>query len=166
LFFRPQITQLGCSPLANAISRDYTYMIERLIDLGADVNVPDAAGDTALIKSIWLATSSTSDVDREADGAIRLIRRLVEEGGADVNARNESGRTALFTAVYENMTDIALYLIDAGATCLLDERDTANYTLIHYAVLQGNLTLEKIFDRGVFFCYRKNLNAFQNQKKS
>ncbi len=65
----------------------------------------------------------------------KTVMRLVESG-ADINARNETGRTALFTAIYQNNTEIALYLIERGAACELEDVLMSNFTLLHYAIFQ------------------------------
>ena len=132
------IDKQGYTPLSSAISNDYIYMIEKLLALGADPNIADNNGDTPLIKAIWATMSSS--VDREQ--IIRTVMKLVEKG-ADINARNETGRTALFTAIYQNNTEIAMYLIDKGASCQLEDILMSNFTLLHYACFQGNYTLTK-----------------------
>lgn len=88
----------------------------------------------------------SSEVER--DRIMDLVVKLVA-AGADVNAKNETGRTALFTAIYQNNTDIALYLIEsAGAKCELEDVLMSNFTLLHYACFQGNYTLVKaLLDR-------------------
>ena len=73
---------------------------------------------------------------------INTVTRLIE-CGADINAVNENGRTALFSAIYQNNTDIALYLIEKGAKCELEDILMSNFTLLHYACFQGNFTLVK-----------------------
>ncbi|CAF0957382.1 unnamed protein product [Brachionus calyciflorus] len=133
------IDKMGCTPLALAINNDYLYMINKLLLLGADPNQVDNNGDTPLIKSIWLSMNSSF----KNDEIFYLVKRLVE-CGADINAKNESGRTALFTAIYQNNTEIALYLIEKGAKCVLEESLLSNFTLVHYACFQGNYKLTKV----------------------
>ena len=94
-------------------------------------------GDTCLIKSIWVTLSSTTE-----KGDIKTVKRLVE-CGADINAMNDHGRTALFYAIYQNNTEIALFLIEKGAKCELECIQMSNFTLLHYACVQGNYTLVK-----------------------
>jgi len=106
-------------------------MIKKLLDLGADPNISDSNGDTPLIKAIW----STMNVDVEQSQILSIVKELVGRG-ANINARNEAGRTALFTAVYQNNTEIALYLIEMGANCELEDRVVNNFTLLHYVVFQ------------------------------
>jgi ankyrin repeat protein len=129
---------LRYSPLSMAISNDYFFLIDRLLALGADPNTADNNGDTPLIKAIWLTMSSTIEKSK----IMELVKRLVE-AGADVNSKNETGRTALFTAIYQNNTDIAMYLIEKGAKCELEDTLMSNFTLLHYACFQGNFTLVK-----------------------
>ena len=124
---------MGCSPLALAINSDYLNLIDKLLLLGADPNQVDNNGDTPLIKAIWLSVNSSFSNDQ----IFKIVKRLVE-CGADLNAKNESGRTALFTAIYQNNTDIALYLIEKGAKCELENSFLSNFTLLHFACFQGN----------------------------
>jgi ankyrin repeat protein len=136
------LKRLNNSPLSIAISNDYLFMVHKLLDninLVEDiVNLPDENGDTPLIKAIWLLMSSSINKDQ----VHMLVKRLIE-CGADINARNDSGRTPLFTAIYQNNTEIALYLIEKGAECELDDVLMSNFTLLHYACFQGNLILCK-----------------------
>lgn len=129
----------GCSPLAIAINNDYLYLIEKLLLMGADPNQVDNNGDTPLIKVIWLGMSSLFTNDQ----IIKLVKLLVD-CGANINAKNESGRTALFTAIYQNNTQIALYLIEKGAECQMEDDLMSNFTLVHYACFQGNYDLTKV----------------------
>ena len=109
-------------------------MVDKLLSLGVNVNSPDENGDTPLIKAIWMSMSS--NVPQTQVNA--LVRHLMSMG-ADIDASNNTGRTALFTAIYQNNTDAALYLIEAGANC--EDFLMSNLTLLHYACFQGNLTL-------------------------
>jgi uncharacterized protein len=73
------------SPLGHAIHEDDVVIIESLLKKGANPNLLDSeTGETLLMSA---ATYSTPEV----------VRALIE-GGADVNARNKSGQTALTLA--------------------------------------------------------------------
>ncbi len=106
-------------------------MINKLLSLNADPNIPDSNGDTPLIKAIW----STMSDNIEQDQIFNIVKNLIAHG-ANINAKNETGRTALFTAIYQNNTEIALYLIENGAICELEDKSMSNFTLLHYVVFQ------------------------------
>ena len=88
-------------------------------------------GDTPLIKAIW----STMSTNIEQEQILKIVKKLVSHQ-ADINAKNEAGRTALFTAIYQNNTEIALFLIENGAKCELEDKIMSNFTLLHYVVFQ------------------------------
>ena len=67
------------------------------------------------------------------------------DNGADVNAQNENGRNALFTSIYQNCTDIALYLLDKGARWDFEDSVLSNFTLLHYACFQGIVKVILLF---------------------
>ena len=72
-------------PLAHAIHEDDVVIVETLLKKGADPNLRDSEiGETLLMTA---ARYSTPEV----------VQALIE-GGADVNARNKSGQTALTLA--------------------------------------------------------------------
>jgi ankyrin repeat protein len=75
--------------------------ISFLLNRGADPNMADSKGDTALI----IASSAGFD-----DGAALLLRR-----GAKVDATNRRGETALTAAVQQRQTRIVELLLQAGA---------------------------------------------------
>lgn len=93
------------SPLGHAIDEDDTVMIKALLKRGAEVNLADSeTGDTLLMSA---AKYSTSEV----------VRVLIE-AGANVNARNKLGQTALTLADnIDNLRrrEIVALLIERGA---------------------------------------------------
>jgi ankyrin repeat protein len=136
--------KLGCTPIAYSILNDYLFITDKLLSLNVDVNIADLNGDTPLIKAIWSTMSEKLDRQQLNDIVLRLIRH-----GADVNAVNLSQRTPLFTAIYQNNTDIALLLIENGANCKMEDPVMNNFTLLHYSCFQGNYTLaSKLLENG------------------
>lgn len=75
-------------------------LIRYFIETGADINVHDKNGVTALMRAV-----TPKDIE---------ITKLLLDKGADVNARDNEGRTPLFyAAIYSK--DIAALLISKGA---------------------------------------------------
>ncbi len=89
-----------------------------------------------MIKAIGL----TMNANIENESIKQIVKTLIEHG-VDIDAKNENGRTALFTAIYQNNTEIALYLIEKNATCELKDNLMSNFTLLHYACFQGKYSL-------------------------
>jgi ankyrin repeat protein len=78
-------TDIYMSPLGVAIHKDDPVMIKALIVKGADVNMVDReTGETPLM---FAARYSTSEVVG-----------VLLDAGAEVNAKDKNGRTALFAA--------------------------------------------------------------------
>ncbi len=67
-------------------------MVYKLLKLGADPNLPDYNGDTPLFKAIWSTSSNTIDRNEVTN----ICKELVHYG-ADVNYKNDNGRSVLFT---------------------------------------------------------------------
>ena len=71
--------------LTLALLEGQDVIVNLLLELGADVDLRDADGTTALM----LASEA---------GNVELLQRLIAVSGADVNATREDGTTALMTA--------------------------------------------------------------------
>jgi uncharacterized protein len=84
---------------------------------------PNERSDAAGSAEERRAEQETRQATEEADsrlisasehGDVRTVERLLEQG-ASVDARDESGRTALIAAAYGNHLDVAKLLVEAGA---------------------------------------------------
>ena len=98
----------GQTPLLQAAAHG-DKAVELLIAAGADVNVANIGGVTPLMRA---ARGSLETWDTIA--SLESINRLLE-AGADVNARADSGETALTNAVEIGRADIVERLLAAGA---------------------------------------------------
>jgi len=94
----------GLPPLLEATRRGHSEIALALIDAGADVNVRDAYGVTAMMFAAIC-------------GSVEVIKRLID-AGADVNARDVDGRSVLIEALTtENDMSVSTIrsLVEAGA---------------------------------------------------
>ena len=91
----------GNTPIFTAVSNNFGFMTQELINLGADVNHINLKGNTPLIVAI---TSADND-----------LVSLLLASGANPNAQNNNGDTALIWAVKLQNTDMVRSLLMAGA---------------------------------------------------
>ena len=113
----------GRTLLHEAAAAGNPAMVELLLSLGIDPNVPDVGGHTPLY-----AVSNECALERAAT----VVRALVK-AGADVDASDGAKRcTALHMAARRGNVELAGALLDCGAT--LEARDSAGETPLRRSV--------------------------------
>ncbi|MFZ4767540.1 MAG: ankyrin repeat domain-containing protein [Roseimicrobium sp.] len=86
-------------------------------------------GDEAVVR-ILLARGANPNpargrvplISASVTGNVRVIECLIEYG-SNVNARNDDGTTALHNAVFFRKKDVVRQLIQAGASCSIEDRN-------------------------------------------
>jgi ankyrin repeat protein len=89
--------------------RDNKDRVEKLLAHGADINMQDADGDTALH-----GAAETGNIE---------IARLLLDKGANPNAKNKQGGTPLMWAAVYGNDDAARLLLNRGAIASLKDND-------------------------------------------
>ena len=79
--------------------------VQKLLDAGADVNIQDKEGFTALMLSAWYGSTEVYT---------QTVQALID-ASADVNARNMYGKTALMLAEEKGNTTVVDMLQKAAA---------------------------------------------------
>lgn len=110
---------------------DFSKLTKLLIDYGADINIRDNNGNTALM----YALCAKENIGKQNNAHISLVKseysrqiKLLIQAGVDVNVQNYQGQTALMLASDEEETRI---LIEAGANVNL--KDDLGKTALMYA---------------------------------
>ncbi len=103
----------GSPALLWALRHHNTEMVQALITAGADIKSTDAGGSPALM---WAAYNESPD-----STLVPMLLKL----GADPNAKNKRGETALTWAQSRGYTPIARALIEGGATSNAAIRESA-----------------------------------------
>jgi uncharacterized protein len=136
-----QKNRAGDAPLHAAYSAYHTYRGQRawksdvvfkaLIDRGADVNVIDAKGNTAL--TLILSEDWNGDMVEQED-RLRLVRILIA-GGANVNLANTEKHTPLSLAIINANDEVVEALIAAKAN--VNERSKEGATALFLTAAGG-----------------------------
>eukprot|EP00118_Oscarella_pearsei_P023209 m.274571 g.274571 ORF g.274571 m.274571 type:complete len:502 (+) comp40586_c1_seq22:2774-4279(+) len=134
--------------------------VDVLVKLGADVNHRNAEGKTALhltaadpslveVSRRLLNNGADADTRDDEDcrpihAATRMnneeaVEMLLDEGGADVNAADKHGNTALLLALDGKFESLAEKLLEKGSTVI--GTDYNGLTPLHYASQKGYLRL-------------------------
>ncbi len=120
----------GQTPFLRAALSADTATMRLLVERGADPNLPTLAGTTPLMAAAgvnWVvAQTYTESVQARLD-AVKLCLEL----GADINATNSMGLTALLGAANRGSNDIIEFLVQRGAR--LDIKDKEGRTPLRWA---------------------------------
>ena len=111
----------GKSALQEAVNRNDLEFAKLLVKYGADVNVRDSDGDTALHHAAY---RHGEDEGFHGDDQFMQIVKLLIKNGANVNARNNNGETALHIAAELDDLLFATFLVEeAGADVSIANND-------------------------------------------
>lgn len=124
----------GATPFWVAAHKADVTLMRLLIDAGADPSLTTADGTTSLMVAAGLGHAG----DRyerfwSFASALEAVTLLVEQG-ADVNATNEAGFTALHGAAFVGADTVTQYLVEHGTD--LNAQDFADRT--PYRIAQGH----------------------------
>ncbi|MXY25875.1 MAG: hypothetical protein F4Y45_15325 [Acidobacteria bacterium] len=133
---RNRLNRLGATPFFLAAKVTDTEAMRVLIDAGADTLTPNADGTTPLMVAagvaIWNPGEDGGSLKGQEEEVLEAVRICVEQG-ADVNAANYRGMTALHGAAFRGINSLADYLVARGAD--LDARTVHGWSPL--AVAEG-----------------------------
>jgi uncharacterized protein len=123
----------GTTPFLMAADRADVPLMHELLKAGADPLLPNAGKTTPLMAAAGLGTSDPLEEAGTEDEALEATKMLLDLG-ADINAVDDKGDTAMHGAAYGNFPAIVRLLADRGADVNIWKRpDTEGRTPLFIA---------------------------------
>lgn len=108
------LTRRGATPLLMAAATADAPLIRTLVELGADPNIPNAENCPPLLAAAGVGTLAPTEEAGTEPEVIETVKLLLELG-ADINAADDNGETALHGAAYKNLPQVVELLAERGA---------------------------------------------------
>jgi ankyrin repeat protein len=110
-----RFTTTGATPFWMAARASDVALIKLLVERGADTNIPNAENCTPLLAAVGVGALSDGDESAGTDEeAIEAVRVLLEHG-AEMNAVDDNGETAMHGAAYQSRAALVPLLVEHGA---------------------------------------------------
>jgi ankyrin repeat protein len=109
-----RLKELGATPFLLAALTADAELMKTLADLGADPFIPNVDHSTPLIVAAGLATRSPGE-DAGTESEVLEAVQAALDLGADVNAVDINGETAMHGAAYKNLPKVVKFLAAKGA---------------------------------------------------
>ena len=109
-----RLNKLGATPFFLAAHAADAELMRALVELGADPMLPNADNSTPLMAAAGLGTRSPGE-DAGTEPEVLEAVRLALELGADIDAVDDNGETAMHGAAYKNLPKVIALLAEKGA---------------------------------------------------
>ncbi|MBI5800549.1 MAG: ankyrin repeat domain-containing protein [Verrucomicrobia bacterium] len=137
---RGKLSTIGATPFLFAAKTADLPLMKLLVELGADPKLPNKDGATPLMAAAGLgchAPTEEAGTEPECVAAVEYLLKL----GADVNAVDSNGETAMHGAAYKSLPTMVELLANKGAKISLwNQKNKAGWTplLIAQGFRPGN----------------------------
>ena len=117
-----RFNEVGATPFMLAALTADAELLKTLAALGADTTLTNADNTTALIAAAGLATRSPGE-DAGTEPEVLEALQVLLDLGADINAVDNNGETAMHGAAYKNLPQVVRFLASKGAKIDLWNKD-------------------------------------------
>ena len=111
---RGRLSQKGATPFLLAADTADVPLMRLLLELGVDPAIPNADRCPPLLAAAGIGTLAPGEEAGTEDEAIAAVKLLLETG-ADINAVDRNGETAMHGAAYKNLPKMVRFLAANGA---------------------------------------------------
>lgn len=111
---RGRLNRKGATPFLLAADTADVPLMKLLLELGADPTIPNADKCPPLLAAAGIGTLAPGEEAGTEDEAIAAVKLLLETG-ADINAVDRNGETAMHGAAYKNLPKMVRFLAANGA---------------------------------------------------
>jgi ankyrin repeat protein len=126
--------EIGATPFFLAALTADAPLMRTLAALGADPLLPNADNSTPLMVAAGLATRSPGE-DAGTESEVLEAVQVALELGADINAIDNNGETAMHSAAYKNLPEVVKLLARKGAKIAVwNQNDRFGWTPLAIAV--------------------------------
>ena len=129
-----RLNEIGATPFMLAALTADAELMRTLAALGADPSIPNADNSTPLMAAAGLATRSPGE-DAGTESEVLEAVQVALDLGADINAVDKNGETAVHAAAYKNLPQVVRYLASHGAKIAVwNKEDRFGWTPLAIAV--------------------------------
>lgn len=116
VFTQQWLFEDGATPFLRAAQSGDLTLLRLFLEYGADPHIPTLQGITPLMVASGVGWVHGVTHEWSVDETYETVKFLIEETGADVNARDDlDGRTALMGAAHKGVPGVVQLLVDHGA---------------------------------------------------
>jgi len=112
---RGKFTTTGSTPFLMAARNCDVPLMRLLVDLGADPRVPNADNSSPLLAAAGVGALGDGDEAAGTEDEAVEAAKLLLDLGADIDAVDNNGETAMHGAAYQSRWKLVQYLADRGA---------------------------------------------------
>ena len=129
-----RLNEIGATPYLLAALTADAELMKTLVTLGANPLLPNVDNSTPLMAAAGLATRSPGE-DAGTESEVLEAVQVALDLGADVNAVDNNGETAMHAAAYKNLPKVVKFLAAKGASIdLWNRNDKFGWTPLAIAV--------------------------------
>jgi ankyrin repeat protein/acetyl esterase/lipase len=111
-----RFTYSGSTPFLLAAQASDLPLMKLLLELGANPELPNADGATPLLAAAGVGALGDGDESAGTEEEAIAATEFLLELGADINAVDRNGETAMHGAAYQSRPDLVKWLVERGAS--------------------------------------------------